>query len=400
MNNIRSILLVISMLFLAGCAASWNSIGNTANSPASSEQEYQEETVQECAATTEEHSKTQQTGDNVFVKTKSSDKYSVSLSFTVFDNSGDTMIISPAELEIILKSTGDIITPDSDLLLGVAQPNDELVIDGSPQLDILEFSDWNIAAVRVPSQNNGEKLHETSFYYFNDSIVQLLGNNLFKPMLPAGSIIEADTENNCFSFVDSEGNSERYTVVYDDYYEAYYLRLADYSAETFKEEYSTHNGELNFSYTVYKYSENKQKISAHNFVEYTDSQGKKHSCEVLSPVYQPAMSFDGLAEIEEPIEFEVLDFAEWGIAAVRVPKTNSLSGLKSHVVSLFYFDNTTLQMLGDGYFYPEIPADSRIGVDTDNNCFSITDIEGNTKKYTTLCDPDDERHFILHCIDG
>ena len=149
------------MLFLAGCAASWNSIGNTANSPASSEQEYQEETVQECAATTEEHSKTQQTGDNVFVKTKSSDKYSVSLSFTVFDNSGDTMIISPAELEIILKSTGDIITPDSDLLLGVAQPNDELVIDGLPQLDILEFSDWNIAAVRVPSQNNGEKLHET-----------------------------------------------------------------------------------------------------------------------------------------------------------------------------------------------------------------------------------------------
>ena len=275
-----------------------------------------------------------------------------------------------------------------------------MVIDGSPQLDILEFSDWNIAAVRVPSQNNGEKLHETSFYYFNDSIVQLLGNNLFKPMLPAGSIIEADTENNCFSFVDSEGNSERYTVVYDDYYEAYYLRLADYSAETFKEEYSTHNGELNFSYTVYKYSENKQKISAHNFVEYTDSQGKKHSCEVLSPVYQPAMSFDGLAEIEAPIEFEVLDFAEWGIAAVRVPKTNSLSGLKSHVVSLFYFDNTTLQMLGDGYFYPEIPADSRIGVDTDNNCFSITDIEGNTKKYTTLCDPDDERHFILHCIDG
>ena len=57
-------------------------------------------------------------------------------------------------------------------------------------------------------------------------------------------------------------------------------------------------------------------------------------------------------------------------------------------------------MLGDGYFYPEIPADSRIGVDTDNHCFSITDIEGNTKKYTTLCDPDDERHFILHCIDG
>lgn len=43
------------------------------------------------------------------------------------------------------------------------------------------------------------------------------------------------------------------------------------------------------------------------------------------------MSFDGLAEIEAPIEFEVLDFAEWGIAAVRVPKTNSLSGLKSHV---------------------------------------------------------------------
>lgn len=68
MNNIRSILLVISMLFLAGCAASWNSIGNTANSPASSEQEYQEETVQECAATTEEHSKTQQTGDNVLLK--------------------------------------------------------------------------------------------------------------------------------------------------------------------------------------------------------------------------------------------------------------------------------------------------------------------------------------------
>lgn len=96
------------------------------------------------------------------------------------------MIISPAELEIILKSTGDIITPDSDLLLGVAQPNDELVIDGSPQLDILEFSDWNIAAVRVRVKTMVKNCTK-HLYYFKDALFSSLAITMFKPMLPAGS---------------------------------------------------------------------------------------------------------------------------------------------------------------------------------------------------------------------
>ncbi len=399
MKHIKHILIIAAAISLAGCASSESVSDSGANAPVTSEQDDRQVRTQESSETSEGTS--EQSGEDDVVVSRETENYSIDLSYTVFDDAGDTQEISPASLEITPKETGEKLTPGVDLLLGVSQSDDRFVVNGSPELDIIELPEWNVAAVRVPRLNGGELVHETSFYYFNDSTVQLLGNNLFRPMLPADSEIEADAENNCFSFVNAEGGIERYTVAYDEYYEGnepYVLRSADYTPEPVTASFSTEYGEITFTYTVYDRGDNQLRISANNFVEFTDSSGEKHSCEVRSPIYQPAVSFDNLTNIEAPIEFETKDLADCGIAAVRVPYTDPDSGEKLHSVTFYYYDDSTLQFLGDGYFIPEIPADSEIEADINNNRFSVTDTEGVTEWYAPVPDPDDEQHIQLQKV--
>lgn len=398
MKHIKHILIIAAAISLAGCASSESVSNSGANAPITSEHDDQQVLTQESSETSGDTS--EQPGENDVVVSKETENYSIDLSYTVFDEAGDTQEISPASLEITPKNTGEKLTPGLDLLLGVSQSDDRFVVNGSPELDIIELPDWNVAAVRVPRLSGGEIVHETSFYYFNNSTVQLLGNNLFRPMLPADSEIEADAGNNCFSFENAEGGIERYTVVYDEYYEGdepYVLRSADYTAEPVTASFSTEYGEIAFSYTVYDRGGDRLKISAHNFVEFTDSNGEKHSCEVLSPIYQPAISIDNLADIEAPIEFEAIDLADCGVAAVRVPYTPA-SGEKLHSVTFYYYDDSTLQFLGDGVFIPDIPADSEIEADAENNRFSVTNTEGVTEWYAPVPDPDDEQHIQLQKV--
>ena len=91
-----------------------------------------------------------------------------------------------------------------------------------------------------------------------------------------------------------------------------------------------------------------------------------------------------------------MELSEWSIAAVRVPYTSN--GKQIHSVTLYCFDNNTLQLLGDGYFIPDIPADSEIMVDADNNLFSIINTDGVTKWYAVVTNTKDSQHIMIQPV--
>lgn len=291
------------------------------------------------------------------------------------------------------KSTGETLTPDGHLYFGASTIDDHFSIDGQPQLDIIEFSDWNLITIRVPEYSDGKSVHTVFLYYLDDSTVQVLGFNRYSPQIPADSEIKADMETDSFTIDELDNGTVRYTVEYDQYQShfPYCLRLADECPpENITFNQNTKFGEVSFSYNVYSQSDDSLKISSHNFVETSSD-----SIEVLSDVYQPAMSIDGLAQICAPIEFEIIELSDCGIAAVRVPLYRNDKML--HIVSMYYFDETKLQLLGDGYFFPEIPADSEII--SDNDCFSLTDEFGVVHRYSVCADSKDEQHMLVQSCD-
>ncbi len=385
-------LMIISAFMLAGCAAADTKNDNTPIDGRFSSAQYDTQITQDTIEVSE--------GENSRLAeiSKETDKYSVVLSHTVFSETNEKLEISPSTLEVMNKSTGEKYMPDSSLYLGISQSNDKLVIEKQPNLDIMEFQDWYLIAVRVPRRIGNETVHTAFLYFFNDNILQILGNNIFFPVIPADSRIKADIENNCFEITDTEGNTERYTVVYDQYdpTRPYCLRSADYVPEPVVITHRTKHGDISFSYNVYERTETGLIISRHNFIELNSGSGEKLSCEVRSPVYQGGSSYDGLTDVDSPIGFEVMELSEWSISAVRVPYMSN--GKQIHSVILYCFDNNTLQLLGDGYFIPDIPADSEITADADNNLFSIINTDGVTNRYTIAVDTENAQRIIIQPV--
>lgn len=392
MKNFRTIFTIISAIALSGCVSN-NPEKDTVTIDSLSSAVSQSETYDEGSLSEA------QNGKSVVISGESAN-YDAVLSYTEFENTDEMFEISPSLLKIINKNTGETNIPDENLHLGTYLSDDRFIINGQPILEIIDFSDWSLAAVRVPYNNENETLHNVLLYYINNDTVQILGRNVFSLFTPADSKIEVDLEDNCFAFLDAEGNTNRYTVVYDQYETKmpYLLRSADYSAETLKTAYNTRCGEISFSYNVYEYTKNGMKISKHNFIELNSELGEKHTCEVRSPIYQGGISYDGLAEINSPIKLDVIEFSDWGAAAVRVPYYNGDKEI--HSVSLYYFNDETLQLLGDGYFFPDIAVDSEITADIEKNCFSITDEDGVTKWYTAVSDPQDSQHILFKSADN
>ena len=102
------------------------------------------------------------------------------------------------------------------------------------------------------------------------------------------------------------------------------------------------------------------------------------------------------SDVDSPIGFEVMELSEWSISAVRVPYMSN--GKQIHSVILYCFDNNTLQLLGDGYFIPDIPADSEITADADNNLFSIINTDGVTNRYTIAVDTENAQRIIIQPV--
>ena len=393
MKFIRNVLLIIPVLILVGCeSAKTDGISLVDSSSVDLAPDSSQTSILASSVST-----AQQEAETVSLSAETL-KYSVSLTYNIYDEYNGRAEISPATLEVMNNSTGETYAASDSLYLGESSADDRLTIYSQPRLNILEFPDWCIAAVRVPEADKA--VHKVWLYYFNDSTVQLLGNSRFYPFIPADSEIGIDAENNCFLLTDIKGDSARYTVVLDknEPIYPYCLRSADHIAEPVVLTHTTAFGKISFSYDVYDRSDNHLKISAHNFVEFEDNRGEKHSCEVKSPVYQPAMSYDGLTDIEAHMELEIAALADWGVVAVRVPTTDPQSGAQLHVASFYYFDRDTFQQLGDGYFFPELLADCKIVADSENNCFSFTNADGVAERYTVVADTDASQHILLQPI--
>ena len=260
---IISVLMIISAFMPAGCAAADVKTDSTPIDDSFSSARYGTQIKQETIKTSEEQN------GRLSEISKETDRYSVVLSYTVFSDTNEKLEISSASLEVTNKSTGEKYMPDSSLYLGISQSGDRLVIEEQPNLDVMEFSDWYLAVVRVPHRIGDKTVHTAYLYYFNNNMVQILGNNIFFPVIPADGQIEADTENNCFVITDTEGNAERYTVVYEQYDQTrpYCLRSADYVPEPVAITHHTKHGNISFSYSVYERTETRLIISRHNFIE-------------------------------------------------------------------------------------------------------------------------------------
>lgn len=310
-----------------------------------------------------------------------SDEYSVELSYGSNELESFYDQIQLAKLKIKNIADGKSIDYNATFYLGN--------FDDNPVIEILKFSNYDIIVVRVPFLHNEEMYHRLLFFYFDNQTLQILGEDCIFPVISADFMIRCDIENSVFAFTDINGDSETYTVVAEEINSeiTYYLRSADYEPAPCEIKYKTKFGDLCFAYSIYEQTNERLKISPHNYVKIIRNNGNISESEVKSPVYQPVMSFDGLAQICSKIEFEIIELSDWGIAAVRVPVISN-NGIETQVVSMFYFDNVNLLPLEQGAFFPEVLVDSQIAIDYDNDCFSITTTKGNISWYTVADSPE------------
>lgn len=245
-------------------------------------------------------------------------------------------------------------------------------------IELVQINSWNIAALRTPSSVDG--IDNVELFYFTENTLQALyypaGFNI-----PHNNIIIADVYNDCFYFTNANGETDRFTVVYDEFDESYPFRLrnADYVETAVIQSQDTSLGEVRFSYNTYGAAENGIVISNRNFVELLD--GSNLRCEVRSPVYQGAGNYDNLTTVCAPLTLEVLDFNNWGIAAVRVPYPEGAYDVPAESLSLVYFDASKIMLLDNGLFIPDIEAGSGIVTDTDSNSFTLSLKDGTITQY-------------------
>lgn len=247
------------------------------------------------------------------------------------------------------------------------------------KLELVQLDSWNIAALRTPS-DSADGADSVELYYFTDSTLQEL-YYLAGFRIPRENKITADIDSNCFSFTDSNGNLQRFTVVYDEFGGSYPFRLrnADYVETAVIQTQNAALGEVRLSYNTYGENDSGIIISNFNFVELVGE--KTQRCAILSPVYQGGGSYDNLTTIAAPMKLEVLDFTDWGIAAVRVPYPEGAYDEPTASLSLIYFDAEKIMPLDHGLFIPDIDADDVISCDPDTNSFTLTLKDGTVTQY-------------------
>lgn len=251
---------------------------------------------------------------------------------------------------------------------------------GAPRLELVELDGWNIAALRSPRKDAADSL---SLYYFTESTLQ----ELYMPFsIPAENELTADPDDNCFCFTDERGETHRFRVAYDKYGGAYPFRLrnADYIEEPVVIVQDTALGKVSFSYTIYNRSDKGLVISSVNQVELFSGDNKKLSCTVMNPVYMGGGNYDNLSSIAKPFEFEVLEYPNFGIAAVRVPYPQNEADVPKQSLSLIYFDSEKMQLIEDGFYIPDIPYGSELRAYPEENAFELTDMDGSAKQFVVL----------------
>ena len=331
--------------------------------------------------------------EDVTISVKTDDGYSIVLSYTLFDESDGVSEVSPASLRVV-DDGGESVALSENVYLGESLSSvDHTVFSGEVRLEAVGMSGWNLAAVRVPSQD-GEDTDKVTLFYTESDKLQLLGFHWFTPVIPENGVIAASADGESFSFTNADGGTEEYIVVYDEAEGAYCLRSADYSAEPIVVSCETSLGEISLSYTIYDRSDSGLVISAHNTVELTNNDGEVCSEAMASPVYQPAMTYDRLTSIASEMRLCVAELSDWGVAAVLVPYPTAAEYTDESCATLFYYDSDTIQLIA----LKDTRSDGELTADVENNRFSLTGKDGTVNWYTVVPDAMDESRMAIQAL--
>ncbi len=154
------------------------------------------------------------------------------------------------------------------------------------------------------------------------------------------------------------------------------------------------NSFITLEYTVYSEKEDKTALSANNYVELSTNG------EVAKRVFFANPVTGGMGEkVGVPygsrIKTDVVKFDDYLVVSFGLPYRPFAKDETEYVSTLFYASENSLQMLGDGRFFPSLTEESKFTVDYDNETFSFSDIDGNEYCLTVGLDENDAEHFIL-----
>ncbi len=144
-------------------------------------------------------------------------EYDIHLSYNVIPNEADTSNTEISDAMMSVTVNNDIVS-ECRLInpaLSAAPGNSYFPSDLSIKLDVIGFSDWSIAIVRIPIRKDTEIMYYASFFYCSDSIIQTVypkdKEGRFFPVLSDQTIFETDREIDSFSFADNDG--EKYYLI-------------------------------------------------------------------------------------------------------------------------------------------------------------------------------------------
>lgn len=166
---------------------------------------------------------TAETGHSTMQISRSWGEFDVQLSYSIIPNEADTSNTEISDITISVADKNGIISECNVInpALSAAPGNSYFPSDLSIELELMDFSDWSIAAVKAPARiKDGEPMYYTSFFFCSDNVIQTIypddREGSFFPVLSAQSEFKTDMETNSFSFSDKDGEKYCFTVDHSD----------------------------------------------------------------------------------------------------------------------------------------------------------------------------------------
>lgn len=147
----------------------------------------------------------------------------VQLAYNIISNEVDMSDTEISDITISVADKNGIISECNVInpALSAAPGNSCFPSDLSIELELINFFDWSIAAVKVPARiKDGEPIYYTSFFFCSDNVIQTVypddREGGFFPALSAQSEFKTDMETNSFSFSDKDGEKYCFTADQSD----------------------------------------------------------------------------------------------------------------------------------------------------------------------------------------
>lgn len=146
-------------------------------------------------------------------------EFDIQLSYNIIPNEADTSNTHISDITVSITDKEGIISECNVInpALSAAPGNSYFPSDLSIELELMDFSDWSVAAVKAPARiKDGEPMYYTSFFFCSDNVIQTVypddREGGFFPVLSAQTEFETDKETNSFMFSDKDGEKYCFTV--------------------------------------------------------------------------------------------------------------------------------------------------------------------------------------------